>query len=55
MRSTEASTVSSALLDLRQTPLGDLLASATLDKALQRVIPDTVTAPVRVAVFSSAI
>ena len=56
MRSTEeASGVASAVLDLRQMPLADMLAPVTLDKALQRVIPGTLTSPVPVAAFSSAI
>jgi hypothetical protein len=56
MRSTdEASRVASAVLDLRQVPLAEMLTPVTLDKALQCVIPDALTAPVPVAAFSSAI
>jgi FXSXX-COOH protein len=56
MRTTdEASTVTSAVLDLRQVRLTEMLTKGTLDKALQRVIPDVLTAPVPVAAFSSAI
>ena len=43
------------MLDLRQVPLPEMLMPVTLDKALQRVIPDTATASVPVAAFSSAI
>lgn len=56
MRSTdEASRVASAVLDLRQVPLSEMLTPVTLGQALQRVVPDTLTAPVPVAAFSSAI
>ncbi len=56
MRSTdEASRVASAVLDLRQVRLAEVLTPVTLDKALQRVIPDNLTAQVPVAAFSSAI
>jgi hypothetical protein len=51
----EGSRVASAVLDLRQVPLAEMLTPVTLDKALQRVIPDTHTTPVPVAAFSSAI
>jgi FXSXX-COOH protein len=58
MRSTtEASTVSSALLDLRQVPLAEMPTLGTVtDKALARVLPDDLSvARVRVAAFNSAI
>ncbi len=58
MRSTdEASTVSSALLDLREVPLEEMpaLRLTTLDNVLQRVLPASPTAPVPVAAFSSSI
>jgi hypothetical protein len=51
----EASGVASAVLDLRQIPLADMLAPVTVDKALQRIIPGTFTASVPVSAFSSAI
>jgi hypothetical protein len=51
----ETAPVTSALPDLRQVPLAEVLTPTTLDKALQRVIAGAVTAPVPVAAFSSAI
>lgn len=58
MRSTDgASTVSSALLDLRALPLADMLTltPVALDEALARVLPNPLAAPVPVAAFNSAI
>ena len=58
MRSTdEASIVSSTLQDLREVPLAEMpaLRPATLDQALQRILPGSSTAPVPVAAFNSAI
>ena len=49
----EASRVASAVLDLRQVPLAEMVP-VTLDKASQR-IPDSLTAPLPVATFSFAI
>jgi hypothetical protein len=46
--------VASALPDLRNVPLG-APSPVSLDQALQRVVPGTLTAPVRVAAFSSSI
>jgi hypothetical protein len=59
MRSTDEAAVSSVLLDLRNVPLVEIptLTPVTLDKTLQRVLdhPRSLTAPVPVAAFSSAI
>jgi hypothetical protein len=53
----EAPRIASALIDFRQVPLAEMLTLTpiTLDKALQRVMPDTLTAPLPVAAFGSAI
>jgi hypothetical protein len=59
MRSTDEAAVSSVLLDLRKVPLVEMptLTPLTLGKTLQRVLdhPGSVTVPVPVAAFSSAI
>jgi hypothetical protein len=56
MRSADGdSTISSALVDLRQVPLAEMLTQATLDEMLQRVLPRSASALVLVAAFSSAI
>jgi hypothetical protein len=59
MRSTDEAAVSSVLLDVREVPLVEIpaLTPVTLDKTLQRVLdhPGSLTAPVPVAAFSSAI
>jgi FXSXX-COOH protein len=53
----EVSAVSSALQDLRGVPLAEMptLKPATLDQALQRILPGSSMAPVPVAAFNSAI
>jgi FXSXX-COOH protein len=58
MRSTtEASRVTSTLLDLRNVPLTEISLPSMNghDQALARVLPDSPTAPVPVAAFTSAI
>jgi hypothetical protein len=47
----------SAVPDLRAIPLAVItaLTPVSLDTALQRVVPDTLIAPVAVAAFSSSI
>jgi hypothetical protein len=49
-----AAAILSRVPDLRNVPLG-ATPPVSLDKALQRVVPGTLTAPVRVAAFSSSI
>jgi hypothetical protein len=51
----ETSKIVSAVLDLREVPLTDMLTAVTLDKALQRMIPNSPTTRVSVAAFNSAI
>jgi FXSXX-COOH protein len=53
----EALAVPSVLRDLREVPLTEVsaLASLGLDQTLQRVLPGSPVAPVPVAAFGSAI
>lgn len=56
MRSTdETSGVSSAVADVRDLSLADILNTRTLDQAVARVLPDSPVARVAVAAFNSAI
>jgi FXSXX-COOH protein len=56
MRSTdEASGVSSAVVDVRELSLADILNTSSLDQAVARVLPDAPVARVAVAAFNSAI
>jgi hypothetical protein len=53
----EASTVSSAVLDLRQVSLAAMptLGTISLDKTLARILPDPSVNTVPVAAFNSAV
>jgi FXSXX-COOH protein len=58
MKSTDdATAVTSTLLDVREVPLAELptLGKASLDSALQRILPESSATAVPVAAFSSAI
>jgi FXSXX-COOH protein len=56
MRTDGTSRVSSAVVDVRDLSLADmLLKMETIDQVVARVLPDSPVAPVAVAAFNSAL